>query len=583
MAAPRRSGRRPGPSGTREAILAAARRQFAAQGYDRTSMRGIAAEAGVDQALVAHFFGAKQQLFVEVVRLPFEPSELLPVLLEGDRETLGERLAGFVASVLESPEGRARVLGIVRAAASEPEAARMLREFLRGELLAPLAQQLGVGGRRAARDARGLPDRRHGDGPPCDRGRAARRAVVRRARGAARSDAPALPRGGAAPLVDSSPWISSAPASSRRHCKPDERRLAIHPAHLERIDPVLRRRLFLERGYGERFGFSDDAPRAAGRRPALARGAARGVRRDHPAQAAGRGPRDAAPRPGRVGLAALRAGRADDAARDRPRADADRLRGDEPLDQATGNFSVHVFHKNNELAGYCSVLHALAADRLDRRLRPPPERRGDQLRRDRARGGAGAVGARDQRRDGADPARRPPPSPRRSRRCGCATSSPATRWPDVLAEHDIVVNCILQDTDNPLIFVTNDDLARFQRGSLFVDVSCDEGMGFEWARPTTFAEPMFDGRRRPALLRRRPQPVVPVELGDVGEQRGAARVPARSCMSGPAAWDANETIERAIEIREGVIQNPRILSFQQRSPDLPLRRASLSRVTRDGR
>jgi len=144
MAAPRRSGRRPGPSGTREAILAAARRQFAAQGYDRTSMRGIAAEAGVDQALVAHFFGAKQQLFVEVVRLPFEPSELLPVLLEGDRETLGERLAGFVASVLESPEGRARVLGIVRAAASEPEAARMLREFLRGELLAPLAQQLGV-------------------------------------------------------------------------------------------------------------------------------------------------------------------------------------------------------------------------------------------------------------------------------------------------------------------------------------------------------------------------------------------------------------------------------------------------------
>ena len=144
MAAPRRSGRRPGPSGTREAILAAARRQFAAQGYDRTSMRGIAAEAGVDQALVAHFFGAKQQLFVEVVRLPFEPSELLPLLLEGDRETLGERLAGFVASVLESPEGRARVLGIVRAAASEPEAARMLREFLRGELLAPLARQLGV-------------------------------------------------------------------------------------------------------------------------------------------------------------------------------------------------------------------------------------------------------------------------------------------------------------------------------------------------------------------------------------------------------------------------------------------------------
>ena len=67
------AGAAPGPSGTRDAILAAARRQFAAQGYDRTSMRGIAAEAGVDQALVAHFFGAKQRLFVEVVRLPFDP------------------------------------------------------------------------------------------------------------------------------------------------------------------------------------------------------------------------------------------------------------------------------------------------------------------------------------------------------------------------------------------------------------------------------------------------------------------------------------------------------------------------------
>jgi AcrR family transcriptional regulator len=144
MAASRRSGRRPGPSGTREAILAAARRQFAAQGYDRTSMRGIAAEAGVDQALVAHFFGAKQRLFVEVVRLPFEPSQVLPLLLDGDRETIGVRLARFVASVLESPEGRARVLGVVRAAASEPEAARMLREFLRGELWAPLAGELGI-------------------------------------------------------------------------------------------------------------------------------------------------------------------------------------------------------------------------------------------------------------------------------------------------------------------------------------------------------------------------------------------------------------------------------------------------------
>jgi len=140
----RRSGRRPGNSGTREAILAAARRQFAAQGYDRTTMRGVAAEAGVDQALVAHFFGGKQGLFVEVIRLPFSPADLLPRLLDGDRETLGERIAGFMAAVLDDPEGRARVTSVVRAAASEPEVARMLREFMFDELWTPIADALGV-------------------------------------------------------------------------------------------------------------------------------------------------------------------------------------------------------------------------------------------------------------------------------------------------------------------------------------------------------------------------------------------------------------------------------------------------------
>jgi AcrR family transcriptional regulator len=140
----RRSGRRPGASGTREAILAAARRQFAALGYVRTTMRGVAAEAGVDQALVAHFFGSKQGLFVEVIRLPFAPADLLPRLLDGDRDELGERIARFVAAVLGDPEGRARVTGVVRAVASEPEIARMLREFMQNELWTPLAEWLGT-------------------------------------------------------------------------------------------------------------------------------------------------------------------------------------------------------------------------------------------------------------------------------------------------------------------------------------------------------------------------------------------------------------------------------------------------------
>lgn len=146
MQAPRRrpAGRRPGDSGTREAILAAARRQFAEQGYDRTSVRGIAQEAGVDPALVTHFHGSKQALFATVVQLPFDPAEELPRLLDGDRAEVGLRLARFVVGVMESERGRSRMLGLLRAAASEPVAARLVRALVEREVFAPLARHLGA-------------------------------------------------------------------------------------------------------------------------------------------------------------------------------------------------------------------------------------------------------------------------------------------------------------------------------------------------------------------------------------------------------------------------------------------------------
>jgi AcrR family transcriptional regulator len=141
--APRRGGRRPGTSGTRDAILAAAAHHFAHHGYDRASLRGIAAEAGVDQKLIAHFFGSKQQLFVAAVGLPFNPAEVLPAILAGEPDSVGERLAALLVDVLDQPELHQRFTGIVRAAASEPEVARMLREFLSRELFGPAAELLG--------------------------------------------------------------------------------------------------------------------------------------------------------------------------------------------------------------------------------------------------------------------------------------------------------------------------------------------------------------------------------------------------------------------------------------------------------
>ncbi len=139
----RPSGRRPGASGTRQAILAAAGRQFAERGYDRASMRAIAATAGVDQKLIAYFFGSKQNLFVATVGLPFNPAETLPAILAGEPGKVGERLAALLTEVLEQPELHQRLTAVVRAAASDPATARMLREFLTYELFAPAAALLG--------------------------------------------------------------------------------------------------------------------------------------------------------------------------------------------------------------------------------------------------------------------------------------------------------------------------------------------------------------------------------------------------------------------------------------------------------
>jgi alanine dehydrogenase len=118
------------------------------------------------------------------------------------------------------------------------------------------------------------------------------------------------------------------------------------------------------------------------------------------------------------------------------------------------------------------------------------------------------------------------------------------------------------------MFVTADELELFAPGSLFIDVSCDEGMGFEWARPTSFADPMFtvaDGVHYYAVDHS-PSYLWNSATWEISE----ALIPfVPTVMSGDDGWDADQTIRRAIDIRAGVVQNPRILSFQSRSPTFP--------------
>jgi alanine dehydrogenase len=247
-----------------------------------------------------------------------------------------------------------------------------------------------------------------------------------------------------------------------------------------------------------------------------------------------------------------------------------------------GEFSVHVFHKNNELAGYCSVLHALQlmgwTGDYGRRLSAAVISFGATARgavRGLSALGVSEVSVLTQRAVAAVASpfasvrmlhfSRDPANPSRALALGRPTPVPLV---EVLAEHDIVVNCILQDTDAPLMFVMDADLARFRPGTLFVDVSCDEGMAFEWARPTSFADPLltvgqglhyYAVDHSPSFLWN----------SATWENSEALLGYLPIVMAGPAAWDADETIRRAIEIREGMVCNPRILSFQNRESTYP--------------
>lgn len=137
MTVARRAGRRPGSGDTRGRILEAARAAFGERGYDGATIRDIGARAGVDPALVHHYFGSKQRLFVAAMALPVDFATTVPTLLEGPPDRLGERFVAFVLGLWDRPELRPLLLGIVRSASTDPVAASMLRGLVtEGPLLA---------------------------------------------------------------------------------------------------------------------------------------------------------------------------------------------------------------------------------------------------------------------------------------------------------------------------------------------------------------------------------------------------------------------------------------------------------------
>lgn len=363
--------------------------------------------------------------------------------------------------------------------------------------------------------------------------------------------------------------------------KPDERRLPVHPLHLDRIAPELRQHIRLELGYGERFGFSDSQLE-----PLVGGMASR-------EQLISDSDVVLLPKPQPEDLADLRDGQV---LWGWPHCVQDRAITQLAIDKkltliafeamnhwaSDGGFGLHVFHKNNELAGYCSVIHALAltgsTGDYGKRLSAVVIGFGAT-----ARGAVTALNAHGIHdvqvltNRGVAAVGSPIHSVRivqfdhdQNAPFLSEVITDRGRLPlaPFLAASDIVVNCTLQDPNSPLTYLRTEDLAAFQPGSLIVDVSCDEGMGFSWARTTTFAEPMFTmgDHINYYAVDHSPSYLWNSSSWEISE----ALLPfLETVISGPEAWDANETISRAIEIRDGTICNPDVLEFQGRAADYP--------------
>jgi N5-(carboxyethyl)ornithine synthase len=363
--------------------------------------------------------------------------------------------------------------------------------------------------------------------------------------------------------------------------KEDERRFPIHPGHLPRIPEALRSQLIFEEGYGAPFGIEDSEIAAmsggvASRHKLLADIGS--VIINKPVLADFQELRKGGILWGYVHCVQQQ---------DITQAAIDRKQTliafeDMYVWSPKGHIGRHTFYKNNEMAGYCAVIHALQLKGIDghygnkRKIiifgfgavsrgaiyalkahgfrditiciqRPDHEVREEVLDCNYVRIRTGSKGEARMmvvQHDG--------------------TARPLT---DLVSAADIIVNGTFQDTENPVDFVSKEESASLKPNSLIIDVSCDEGMGFFFARPTTFENPMF----KYETIDYYAVDHTPSYLWESATRSISAAliVHLPTVLAGRDSWQKNETIQRAINIDGGVIQNSSILSFQKREPKYP--------------
>jgi alanine dehydrogenase len=363
--------------------------------------------------------------------------------------------------------------------------------------------------------------------------------------------------------------------------KEDERRIPIHPDHLLRLPEQVRRQLIFEEGYGVPLDIEDSEIAAQ----------SGGIATRHELLAdIGR---VIIPKPVLSDLQELREGGIlwgwphcvqqwdiTQAAIDRKQTFI--AFEDMFVWGPNGQIGRHTFYKNNEIAGYCAVLHALQLKGIDGHygnqrktiifsfgavsrgaiyalkargfrditiciLRPDHEVREEVLDCHYVRireGNEGEARMLLMEHDGAE---RP--------------------LIDLIKQSDIIVNGTFQDPDHPILFVAEEERSYLKPGCLIIDVSCDEGMGFFFAKPTTFKDPMF----KVGVVDYYAVDHTPSYLWESASRSISAAliVHLPDVVAGRKRWQENETIRRAINIDAGVIQKPNILSFQNRQPIFP--------------
>ncbi len=363
--------------------------------------------------------------------------------------------------------------------------------------------------------------------------------------------------------------------------KMDEQRVPIHPDHLPRLSEKYRKQLIFEKGYGEPFGISDD---------------------ELASQSGGIAPRsELLADIGNVIIAKPILEDLKDLPEGGnlwgyPHCAQQRAITQEGIDRKltliafedmfswgpSGQMGRHTFYKNNEMAGYCAVLHALSLKGIDGHY-------GNQRKVIILGFGAvsrGAIYALKAHgfRDVTICIQRPDHEVREEVldchyvriRNGCIDEPRMVvvehdgrerALSDLISESDIIINGKLQNPDNPIDFVIQSEKSCLKPGSLIIDVSCDEGMGFYFAKPTTFQNPMFKVEKTDYYA----VDHTPSYLWESASRAISAAliVHLPAVVDGRTAWQKSETIRRAVNIDAGVIVKPNILSFQQRQPDYP--------------